>query len=73
MPEIIHDFFVKAPPERVYEMFTVSSALDRWWTRESSGEPKLDGEYRLYFISARRTTGARRSPNARRARSSNCK
>ena len=32
MPEIIHDCFVKAPPERVYEMFTVPSALDRWWT-----------------------------------------
>jgi uncharacterized protein YndB with AHSA1/START domain len=49
MPDIIHDFIVKAPPERVFEMFAVPAGLDRWWTKESSGEPKLDGNYRLYF------------------------
>jgi uncharacterized protein YndB with AHSA1/START domain len=49
MADIIHEFSVKSPQEMVYEMFTTPGGLDRWWTKESSGEAKLGATYRLYF------------------------
>jgi len=49
MPDIIHEFFVNASPARVFEMFSTADGLNRWWTKEASGEPKLNAEFRLYF------------------------
>jgi len=49
MAEIIHEFTVKAPPQSVFDMFAAPAGLDKWWTRESSGEPKLGAPYRLFF------------------------
>ena len=49
MPDIIQELTVNAIPEEVFSMFSTSTGLDRWWTKESSGSPELDGEYRLYF------------------------
>ena len=49
MPDIIHEFFVNASPGRVFEMFSTAEGMNRWWTKEASGEPKLNAEFRLYF------------------------
>ena len=46
MPDIIHAFFVNASPGRVFEMFSRVEGMNRQWTKEASGEAKLD---RLYF------------------------
>jgi hypothetical protein len=40
---------VNASPARVFEMFSTADGLNRWWTKEASGEPKLNAEFRLYF------------------------
>jgi len=49
MADIIHEFFVKAPAARVFGMFATAEGLNRWWTKESSGEPKMNVEFRLNF------------------------
>jgi uncharacterized protein YndB with AHSA1/START domain len=49
MADIIQEFTVKAPPARLFEMFSTPEGLNRWWTKEASGEPKVDAEYRLFF------------------------
>jgi uncharacterized protein YndB with AHSA1/START domain len=49
MPDILHAFFVNASPGRVFEMFSTAEGMSRWWTKEASGEPKLNAEFRLYF------------------------
>ena len=49
MADIIHEFSIKAPQQAVFEMFATPAGLDRWWTKESSGEPKVGAGYRLYF------------------------
>jgi uncharacterized protein YndB with AHSA1/START domain len=49
MADIIHEFFVNASPTRGFEIFSTAERLDRWWTKEASGEPKLNAEFRLYF------------------------
>jgi uncharacterized protein YndB with AHSA1/START domain len=49
MADIIQEFTMKAPPERVFEMFSTPDGLDRWWTKSSSGEPKEGAEYTLSF------------------------
>ena len=49
MDDIIHEFFVNASPARVVEMFSTADGLSRWWTKEASGEPTLNTEFRLYF------------------------
>jgi len=37
MPDIIQELTVNAIPEEVFSMFSTSTGLDRWWTKESSG------------------------------------
>jgi uncharacterized protein YndB with AHSA1/START domain len=49
MPDIVHEFFVNASPGRVFEMFLMAEGMNRWCTKEASGEPKLNAEFRLYF------------------------
>ncbi|MGB7844417.1 MAG: SRPBCC domain-containing protein [Candidatus Acidiferrum sp.] len=49
MADIIHEFFVKAAPERVFAMFATPDGLNHWWTKEASGEPCDGAEFRLYF------------------------
>lgn len=55
MPDIIHAFFVNASPARMFEMFSTADGLNRWWTKEASGEPKLNAEF--HSTSARAMTG----------------
>lgn len=49
MADIIHEFTVKAPPERVFQAFATPKGLDSWWTKASSGETRQGGSIRLYF------------------------
>ncbi len=49
MADIIHEFWVKARPENVFEMFSAPAGLDKWWTKTSSGEARNGGTYHLFF------------------------
>jgi len=49
MADIIHEFTVKGPPERVFQSFSTPAGLDSWWTKESSGETRQGDSIRLYF------------------------
>jgi uncharacterized protein YndB with AHSA1/START domain len=49
MPDILHDFPIGAPIERVFEAVSTPEGLDRWWTMHSSGIPQLGAQYELGF------------------------
>lgn len=49
MPDIIHEFFVKAPPERVFHSFATPPGLDTWWTKSSSGASQQGATLQLDF------------------------
>lgn len=49
MADIFHEFIIKAPPDRVFAMFSTPKGLDLWWTKSSSGEPRVGAVYTLYF------------------------
>ena len=49
MADIIHEFTVKAKPERVFRAFATPAGLQTWWSKESSGEVRDGRTVRLYF------------------------
>ena len=49
MPDILHDFPIQSPIQRVFEILVSPEGLDAWWTRESGGTPALGAEYRFWF------------------------
>lgn len=49
MADILHDFWIKATPERVFELCATARGLEAWWTRRAAGEPRLGAEYQFYF------------------------
>jgi uncharacterized protein YndB with AHSA1/START domain len=49
MPDILHDFPIKAPRDRVFRAMSTPRGLDSWWTQRSAGEPREDAEYELGF------------------------
>jgi len=49
MADILHDFPIRAPAERVYAAFTTPAGLDEWWTARSAGHPEVGTEYQLFF------------------------
>jgi len=49
MADIIQEFPVKAPQQRVFEMFSLPKGLDAWWTKTSSGGPREGTDYSLHF------------------------
>ena len=49
MPDIFHDFPIKAPIDRVFRAVTTPEGLDTWWTKRSTGTPQKDREYELDF------------------------
>ena len=49
MPDILHDFFIKATPEQVYDMVSTGEGLDRWWTKRAKGEAMAGKEFVLWF------------------------
>lgn len=49
MADILHDFPINAPRDRVFLAVSTPSGLDEWWTKRSEGEPAQGSEYRLGF------------------------
>lgn len=49
MPDIAHDFPIRAPAERVFRAVSTPGGLDEWWTARSAGEPREGAEYELWF------------------------
>lgn len=49
MPDILHDLWIDAPPDRVFEAVSTPEGLDRWWTLGASGSPAEGAEYELGF------------------------
>ena len=49
MADIVHEFTVKATPERVFALFATPAGMEKWWTKASGGDSREGGEMRLYF------------------------
>ncbi len=49
MADILHDFPIKAPAQRVFQGVSAPAGLDTWWTKKSSGTPAIGNEYTLWF------------------------
>jgi uncharacterized protein YndB with AHSA1/START domain len=49
MADILQEFAIKAPRERVFEAMATPMGLDRWWTKSATGEAKQNAEYGLSF------------------------
>lgn len=49
MPDILHDFPIAVPVERVFEHLVSPSGLDAWWTLESAGKVGVGERYRFFF------------------------
>jgi uncharacterized protein YndB with AHSA1/START domain len=49
MPDIFHDFPIRAPAAKVFPVIATPPGLDTWWTVRSSGHPDLGAEYELGF------------------------
>ena len=46
---LFHDLTIKASLEEVFTAITTSEELDKWWTKESAGQPKVGTTYQFYF------------------------
>ena len=49
MPDIVHDFPIKASRQKVFEAVSSPDGLDSWWTKRSFGHPEEGNEYVLWF------------------------
>ena len=49
MADILQQLTIKAPQERVFETFSTPDGLDRWWTKQASGEPQQSADFTLFF------------------------
>jgi uncharacterized protein YndB with AHSA1/START domain len=49
MPDILHDFPIKASVARVFAAVSMPDGLDHWWTLQSAGSPAAGNEYQLNF------------------------
>ena len=49
MPDIFHDFPIKASRDNVFRAVSTPTGLASWWTNRSSGEPAPGEEYELWF------------------------
>ena len=49
MPDIFHDFPIRAERAAVFEAITSPRGLDEWWTTSSSGQPQSGAVYALQF------------------------
>jgi uncharacterized protein YndB with AHSA1/START domain len=65
MPDILQDFPIQAPLDRVFEAVSDPRLLTQWWTLRSSGAPREGEEYVLDFGPAYiwRATVTRCTPN----------
>lgn len=49
MPDILHDFPIAAPIDRVFGILSSPEGLDAWWTKRAEGIPGVGNRYRLHF------------------------
>jgi len=49
MADIVFEFPVSVPIERVFESVSSPAMLDQWWTKSAAGSPRLGEEYELAF------------------------
>ncbi|HEV7230396.1 MAG TPA: SRPBCC domain-containing protein [Bacteroidia bacterium] len=49
MPDIKHQFVIKASPAKVYEAITQIEGLKSWWTAEVTGDERQGGTVRFGF------------------------
>jgi uncharacterized protein YndB with AHSA1/START domain len=49
MPDIHHDFPIRASADKVFAAIATPAGLDTWWTQRSSGHPEIGTEYELWF------------------------
>ena len=49
MADILHDFPIAAPIERVFSLICSAGGLDAWWTKRAEGRPGVGERYRLGF------------------------
>jgi uncharacterized protein YndB with AHSA1/START domain len=54
MADIIHEFTVKAPPERVFPSFATPAGMEKWWTKTSSGESRERARHSLVLRTTER-------------------
>lgn len=47
---IYHQLSVPAPLERVWELWTVASEVEKWFAPIARIEPKIGGQYELFFV-----------------------
>lgn len=41
MPDIVHEFNIKATPQRVFEAIASQEGLSSWWTRDTEAQPQV--------------------------------
>jgi uncharacterized protein YndB with AHSA1/START domain len=49
MPDITHQFPIRAPIREVFDAVSTPQGLDAWWSLKCSGEPKDGAEYQFNF------------------------
>ena len=49
MPDVVHDFPIFVPLDRVFRAVSDPEELDQWWTDRSTGTPGPGHEYTLDF------------------------
>jgi uncharacterized protein YndB with AHSA1/START domain len=49
MPDIYHQFIVKAPTQKVFDAFCVPKHLNQWWPLRSTGKPESNERYNFFF------------------------
>lgn len=49
MADIFHYFPVNAPIDKVFEIISTPSGLDKWWTTKSSGKTALGETFDFFF------------------------
>ena len=49
MPDILHQFRIESPPQKVFEAFCSVKGLNDWWPARSAGEPKTGEIYTFWF------------------------
>ena len=51
MADILQEFTIKAPRERVFEAMATPEELARWWTKSATGEAKENAEFTIFCYS----------------------
>ena len=49
MPDILHEFPIRAPVTRVFDGVSTQAGFDQWWTLRSAGKPTAGSAFALDF------------------------